>query len=115
MPLHPTIKEMVKVTKDAKNLPISKIPLEEVRKSPMRMKRLMGDPIPLAKVVSHIIPTDYGNLLMKFYYPDENKPLPLLFYFHPGGFVKEILRRMIPSTAALLRAADALLLLSTIL
>ena len=88
MPLHPTIKEIIKVTKDSHNLPINKIPLEEMRKSPMRMKRLMGDPVPLAKVMNHIIPTQQGKLLMRLYYPEENKPLPLLLYFHPGGFVK---------------------------
>jgi len=88
VPLHPTIKEIIQVTKEANNLPISKISLEEVRRGPMRMKRLMGDPQPLAKVMNHIIPTEHEKLLMRLYYPQENKPIPLLFYFHPGGFVK---------------------------
>ncbi len=88
MTLHPTIKEMIKVTHEAKNLPMSKTPLAEIRKSPARLKRLMGEPMPLAKVMNHIIPTDQRNMLMRLYYPEENKLLPLLLYFHPGGFVK---------------------------
>lgn len=88
VPLHPTIKEIIKVTNESKNLPISKTPIEEIRKGPTRIKRLMGEPRPLAKVMNHIIPTDEGKILMRLYYPDDTKPLPLLLYFHPGSFVK---------------------------
>ncbi len=73
MPIHPTIKEIIKVTTEANNLPINKISLEDVRKGPLKMKRLMGTPEPLAKVMNHIIPSDQNRLLMRLYYPEENK------------------------------------------
>ncbi|NGX51397.1 MAG: Carboxylesterase NlhH [Chlamydiae bacterium] len=88
VPLHPTIKEIIKVTSEANNLPVSKISLEEVRRGPSRMRRLMGEPQPLAKVMNHLIPIEHDKLLMRLYYPEENRLLPLLLYFHPGGFVK---------------------------
>ena len=86
--LHPTLKEMIEVTREAKNLPISRLSIAEIRRGPLKMKPLAGEPKPLAKVMNHIIHTGEGNLLMRLYYPQENKPLPTVLYFHPGGFVK---------------------------
>jgi acetyl esterase len=86
--LHPTLKEIITVTKEAKNLPLSRISLAEVRRGPMKIRPLAGEPKPMAKVMNHIIHTDEGNLLMRLYYPKDNKPLPIVLYFHPGGFVK---------------------------
>lgn len=86
--LHPTLKEMIAVTREAKNPPLSRLSLAEIRRGPTKMKPLAGEPKPLAKVMNHIIHTSEGNLLMRLYYPQENKPLPCVLYFHPGGFVK---------------------------
>lgn len=86
--LHPTLKEMIEVTREANNPPFSRMSLAEIRRGPLKIKPLAGEPKPLAKVMNHIIHTDEGNLLMRLYYPQENKPLPAVLYFHPGGFVK---------------------------
>ncbi|MCB1107785.1 MAG: alpha/beta hydrolase, partial [Chlamydiia bacterium] len=68
--------------------PLSKVPLSEVRKGPMKMRPLAGEPKPLARVMNHIIHGEEGNILMRLYYPKENVSLPTFLYFHPGGFVK---------------------------
>ena len=86
--LHPTLKEILSVTKEANNLPMSRMSLAEIRNGPMKMKPLAGEPKAMAKVMNHIIRTNEGDLLMRLYYPKDNKPLPVLLYFHPGGFVK---------------------------
>lgn len=86
--LHPTLKEILSVTKEANNLPLSRMSLTEIRNGPMKMKPLAGEPKAMAKVMNHIIRTNEGDLLMRLYYPKDNKPLPVLLYFHPGGFVK---------------------------
>ena len=88
MVLHPTIKEILQVSKQAQNLPLSQTPLQEIRKSPMRIKRLMGAPTPIENVVNHSIKTYPDHLLLRLYYPKGDTPLPLILYFHPGGFVK---------------------------
>lgn len=86
--LHPTLKEIISVTKEANNLPLSRLSLSEVRKGPIKLKPLSGEPKAMAKVMNHIIHTEEGNLLMRLYYPKDNKALPVVLYFHPGGFVK---------------------------
>lgn len=86
--LHPTLKEMIAVTKEAKNPPISHHSLAEIRRGPLKMKPLAGEPKPLPKVMNHLIHTSEGNLLIRLYYPREDRPLPALIYFHPGSFVK---------------------------
>jgi len=86
--LHPTLKEILSVTNEANNLPMSRMSLAEIRNGPMKMKPLSGEPKAMAKVMNHIIRTNEGDLLMRLYYPKDNKPLPVLLYFHPGGFVK---------------------------
>lgn len=86
--LHPTLKEILSVTKEANNLPMSRMSLAEIRNGPIKMKPLAGEPKAMAKVMNHIIRTNEGDLLMRLYYPKDNKPLPVLLYFHPGGFVK---------------------------
>jgi len=87
MTLDPTIKEIIEVTKEANNPPLSKVPLSTVRQGPMKMRPLAGEPVPLAKVMNHII-HENGNHLLRLYYPKDDTPLPTLLYFHPGGFVK---------------------------
>ena len=86
--LHPTLKEILTVTEQANNLSMSRMSLAEVRNGPMKMKPLAGEPKAMAKVMNHIIRTTEGNLLIRLYYPKESKPLPVILYFHPGGFVK---------------------------
>lgn len=88
MTLHPTFKEIIKVTKAANNPPLSRVPLAEIRKGPMKILPLAGESRPLAKVMNHIIHYKKENLLVRLYYPKANTSLPVFLYFHPGGFVK---------------------------
>lgn len=88
MVLHPTIKEILQISKQAHNLPLNQIPLQEIRKSPMRIKRLMGTPVPVENIVNHSIKPYPDHLLLRLYYPKGEAPFPLLLYLHPGGFVK---------------------------
>jgi acetyl esterase len=43
------------------------------------------DPLPVAKVINHIIPE--GNILVRIYIPKGAGPFPVVSYFHGGGFV----------------------------
>jgi len=88
MALHPTLKEILTVTNEANNSPMSKKSLAEVREGPKKMKPLSGEPTPLAKVMNHIIHLDEKSVLIRLYYPRENADLPMVLHFHPGGFVK---------------------------
>ncbi|MCB1110957.1 MAG: alpha/beta hydrolase [Chlamydiia bacterium] len=108
MTLHPTLKEIITVTKEANNPPLSRLPLAEIRKGPMKMRPLAGEPVPVAKVMNHIIHHEEGNLLIRLYYPKENTSLPVLLYFHPGGFVKGDIDAHDPTCRALADASGCL-------
>jgi len=88
MPLHPALQEIVRITNESNNPPLSQTPLAEIRKGPERLKLLAGEPPHIEKTVNHIIQTPQGKLLLRLYYPEDKKKLPLVLYFHPGGFVK---------------------------
>ncbi|QVL54847.1 MAG: alpha/beta hydrolase [Simkaniaceae bacterium] len=109
MTLHPTLKEIITVTKAANNPPLSRVPLAEIRKGPMKIRPLAGEPKPLAKVMNHIIHHEEGNLLVRLYYPKENTLLPVLLYFHPGGFVKGDIDAHDPTCRALADASGCLI------
>lgn len=109
MALHPTLKEIITVTKEANNPPLSRTPLSEIRKGPMKIRPLAGEPRPLAKVMNHIVHhEEEGNLLLRIYYPKENVPLPVFLYFHPGGFVKGDIDSHDPTCRALAEASGCI-------
>lgn len=86
--LHPNLEEMIAVTREAKNSPLSRISLAEIRGGPTKMKLLAGEPKPSRE--SH--ESYHSYLSWKSSHtpllPQDNKPLPCVLYFHPGGFVK---------------------------
>ena len=88
MPIHPAVNEILKITNESNNLPVSRISLKELRNRNRQLNKLMEEPEPLPKIMNHIIPIDKGNIMMRIYYPSETKFLPVLLYFHPGSFVK---------------------------
>ena len=49
--------------------------------------QLQGDAEPMAKVADLTIPSPAGHLPARMYVPTTDAPLPLLVYFHGGGFV----------------------------
>ncbi len=88
MPLDPKAKALLTAIAVAGDPAIDKIPLslarEQVEKGYARMK------IPSQKVHSNIdilIPGPAGNLPARIYYPSDKENLPLLLFFHGGGWV----------------------------
>lgn len=110
MALHPTLKEMIQVTAGANNSPLSKLPLREVREGPKKLKPFSGEPTPLAKVMNRIIHFGEDKIRLRLYYPRENAPLPVILYFHPGGFVKGDIDASDNICRALAFHADALVI-----
>jgi acetyl esterase len=108
--LHPTLKEIIEVTREAKNPPLSEMSLTEIRRGPLKIKPLAGEPKPLAKVMNYILHTKEGNLLIRLYYPQENTPLPAVLYFHPGGFVKGDIDTHDPVCRSLAEASGCLII-----
>ncbi len=48
---------------------------------------MAGPPEPVARIENRTIPGPAGPVPIRCYWPTEASPLPVLFYFHGGGFV----------------------------
>ncbi len=88
MPIHPQLQEIIEQTKASHLPPQSAIPIEKARESFYKLRLLAGEPRSVSKIVNEAFPGPKGNILARFYYPSEHTNLPILVYFHPGGFVK---------------------------
>ena len=64
--------------------PIDLVPIELLRQG----SRIPGEPpLAVARVVDRHIATPDGELPVRLYYARSDSPLPVLVYFHGGGFV----------------------------
>ncbi len=87
MPVHPELQPIVEALNAAP--PLSEVPLELLRQgSPIPM----GTPIEMARITNRKIGTAEGDVPIRIYYPREpgtsqSGLLPVLVYFHGGGFV----------------------------
>jgi acetyl esterase len=65
--------------------PLKDVPLEQLRGGPSPIPT--ESPAAVPRVVNRAIPTEWGNFPVRLYYPRLGEALPLLIYFHGGGFV----------------------------
>ena len=65
-------------------------------------------PEPVEKIEHLLIPTRDGEVLARIYYPNTDKNLPVLVYFHGGGWVIANLDVYESSCRALCNAAEAI-------
>jgi acetyl esterase len=110
MPLHPALQEIVDITADAKNPPVSKMSLHELRKGPEQLMLLGGEPELVARTINHIVDTPNGKVIVRLYYPHEKAPLPAFVFFHPGGFVKGDVNYYDPVCLSLANASECLVI-----
>jgi acetyl esterase len=52
-----------------------------------RARWLQGSPAPVAKVEEMTIPGPAGEIPIRVYWPEEDGPLPVVVYYHGGGWV----------------------------
>jgi acetyl esterase len=60
---------------------------EELRQSFRATIPMLGEPEPVAVVENRMIPGPAGEIPLRIYIPEGNGPLPVLVYFHGGGWV----------------------------
>ena len=63
------------------------LPPPEVRAGMQRMSRALGQPEPVADVKDRTIDTTSGELRIRMYHPAPGETLPVIVFFHGGGFV----------------------------
>ena len=64
--------------------PLSEVPLELLREGGAVPQET---PVEIAQIVNRTIPGPAGDVPVRLYYPRAVKELPILVYFHGGGFV----------------------------
>ena len=91
MVLHPALKELIDEKIANSPAPQWELPLEEVRASFHNLwipPKITGDLVDVASVEDKTIVTDAGPLKVRVFVPENDGPLPLMMYFHGGGYVK---------------------------
>jgi acetyl esterase len=92
--------------------PIYELPIDVVRAGNKAASQQMArPPLPLHRVEDRHIPTPGGDLGVRIYWPrqtSESQPLPLVVFFHGGGFAICDLDTHDPIARALCRDGDAI-------
>jgi acetyl esterase len=83
MPLHPQVVTMLQQLAALNLPPVHEQSPEEARKRP----RLPVTPEPVFQIENRHIPGPGGPLGIRIYRPEDRSPLPVLVYFHGGGWV----------------------------
>lgn len=69
--------------------PVRETPVETTRANMERLAGALAGKRPKLKSVQNIeIPTDFGALPARLYKPDNNPSLPVLVYYHGGGYIR---------------------------
>ena len=87
MPLTPQCRRLLDRFAEAGVLPFDEMSVLEARASVAAGVRLQGDPLPVAQVSDILAPGAAGQLPVRLYHPDPTAVLPLIVYFHGGGWV----------------------------
>jgi acetyl esterase len=67
--------------------PLSSMPVADARRAMDALASLRVDPAPVRSAVDRRVPGPAGQVPVRIYTPNAPAPLPLLVYFHGGGWV----------------------------
>ncbi|HKP42213.1 alpha/beta hydrolase [Mycobacterium sp.] len=87
MPIHREAQQLLDVLGAAGMSPFEEMTVPAARESILGFQELQGDPVQLPSVVDRTIPGPGGALPIRIYTPEGQGPLPVVVYFHGGGFV----------------------------
>jgi acetyl esterase len=87
MPLDPQMKVILRTLNATTSLDFSSVEPAVVRQIFVQQGEARVEGEPVAEVAERTIPGPAGDLTVRIYTPFGNGPLPVLMYFHGGGFV----------------------------
>ncbi|HVN85934.1 MAG TPA: alpha/beta hydrolase [Candidatus Binatia bacterium] len=67
--------------------PLNELPVADARQAFTALAAMQGAPEPVAKVEDRQVPGPSGSIPVRIYTPNGRSPLPVLVYFHGGGWV----------------------------
>lgn len=108
MPLDPLLQSMLE---QLGNMPsLESLPVPQARAMLEAMSANHGEKIPLARVEDRKIPGPAGEIPVRLYTPEAPGPLPILVFYHGGGWVLGSLETHDDLCRALARAVPALVI-----
>jgi acetyl esterase len=90
MTMHPALRELIDEKLANTLAPQWQLPIEEVRASfrALWSPPITGTPVEVASVEDRILDTDAGAVGIRVFTPETDGPMPIMMYFHGGGYVK---------------------------
>ncbi len=90
MTLHPALRELIDDKLANTTAPQWRLPIEEVRASfrALWSPSMTGAPVAVASVEDRTADTNAGAVRVRVFTPEADGPLPVMMYFHGGGYVK---------------------------
>jgi acetyl esterase len=87
VPLHPEAQQLLAAVEEAGLPPVEEQAVPDARASIAGFIGLQGDPVELPSVVNRTVPGLAGEIPVRVYTPAGAAPLPVVVYFHGGGWV----------------------------
>jgi acetyl esterase len=90
MTLHPALRELIDEKLANTTAPQWRLPIEDVRASfrALWSPSMTGAPVGIARVEDRTLDTDAGAVRVHVFTPEVDGPMPIMMYFHGGGYVK---------------------------
>jgi acetyl esterase len=90
MTLHPALRELIDEKLANTRAPQWRLPIEEVRTSfrALWSTSMTGAPVEIASAENRTLDTDAGTVRVRVFTPEADGPVPIMMYFHGGGYVK---------------------------
>ena len=88
MPLHPKLEEFLRDVKRSNNKPFEQMSLEEMRQATKNFKVFQGESEEIYKTFKRNVKNEDHEYTIKIYQPSKETSLPVVLFFHSGGFVK---------------------------
>ncbi|MBA2715444.1 MAG: alpha/beta hydrolase [Rubrobacteraceae bacterium] len=90
MTLHPALRELIDDKLAHTVAPQWRLPIEEVRASfrALWSPSMTGAPVEVASVEDKTLDTEVGAVRVRVFTPAADGPMPIMMYFHGGGYVK---------------------------
>ena len=87
MPLHPQVQTLLDEFSKQDVPPFEQLGVTQSRVVALAFRDLQGEPEDVAEVRDILAPGPAGQLPVRLYHPSPGTPLPLVVYFHGGGWV----------------------------
>jgi acetyl esterase len=87
MPLHPQVQDHLDRLAATNFADLHTFTPEQVRAGMRLVSQSLGEPEAVASITDRVIPADSGTLPIRIYHPNPAQQLPVIVFFHGGGFV----------------------------